>query len=512
MNRAWSSIVAGFLIIAAGQGAAQVVCLPIDRIEVTGVTLFAAKERGLWTKEFEGRCLGLPEFDALIQRVTLAYVDQGFILSRAYLPEQDLSDGSLTVTVVEGQLSEITVNGKVDPRWMGMIFPGQIGKPVNIRPIEQGLDQIKTMPRWQASMEFEPAADAGGSVLAVTAAAKKPWELKFTSNNRGTEQSGLWTSGVSGDVTNLAGLNDTLSFGVTHSLSPGPFSFGYAGDRNRSSNLSWKLPYGRHLVTASFNMSDYTLTIPGAISPIPTSGVTRVLALQSKSLLHRDQKTKTHLTLDLTRTQTQNYIFDVMIGASSRVITSLKATLSHERPLAGGDLSLSLWGEAGLSWFGAEQSARAQYLLFGTTASYERKFDTSAGAITWNSTLNAQGSGSDLYPSQMYSMGGASSVRGTRVALATGTSGENWRNEVSFAPKDANLGALGAPSVYAGLDLGWARGGLSGATSHAAGAVVGIKVQGEHSEFDLSWQEVVATSPGLQRPKGEAIMSFVLKY
>ncbi len=521
----WGHIFSATIGLALWPLTAQAACLPINSVELSGVTLFSPAESRGWVTPYEGRCLGLEDFDAILEQITLAYVDAGYVLSRAYLPEQNLADGSLDIDVVEGHLAAVTVNGRDDEasrRWMRQIFPGQIGQPVHIRRIEQGLDQIRTMPRWQASFEFDPGATPGDSVMKVSAETAKPIEFRFSANNNGSADSGDWILGMSGDVTNQLGLNETLSFGVTHSATLRPPQLGNGnGDYSRSANVDISIPYGRFTFDAGWSGSAYHLTIPGAQSDIPTDGDTSSFSFGTKYLLSRDQGSKTYLSMDLDRAANRNRVMGVQVDSSSRVLTSLRATLSHERTIWDGPFSGSLFVEHGLKLLGAEDAAAqaagqpdAQYLLAGFSASYSHGIDVPTGQLTWTSTMNGQVSTDRLYGSQQFSIGGASTVRGTRIALASGSSGVFWRNGLEYRFDAALPEFLGTPSVYAGLDLGkvFAQSAVGATGGSAVGSVFGVKLNSGALSFDASWQQVLAVSSGLQKPGGLAALSLEVTF
>ncbi|MBE8614380.1 hypothetical protein CYG68_18590 [Morganella morganii] len=59
----------------------------------------------------KGNCLTLSDIQALTDAITGDYLQRGFITSRAFLTEQDLSAGILSVAVTEGTQEAITLEG-----------------------------------------------------------------------------------------------------------------------------------------------------------------------------------------------------------------------------------------------------------------------------------------------------------------------------------------------------------------------------------------------------------------
>jgi hemolysin activation/secretion protein len=513
MPRALVFAASGLILLASfaqGQG----ICLPIEDVRVDDANILGTTTVDAIVAPYEGRCLDISVLDTILERLTLAYVDRGYILSRAYLPEQDLTDGQLLVKVVEGGLSEIRINRITQPLWSGVLFPGLIGKPVNIREIEQGLDQIEAMPRWEAQLEFDAGVQPGQSELDVAAATSKPYEVKVTTNNRGNEQTGEWNTALSGDFTNVMGMNDTWTWNVSRSVGPGPLSFGHLEDGNRSAGYEVTLPYGNWSWSFGYNWSDYRLTIPGAISPIVTDGWSRTQTLSTKYLTYRDQTTKEYFSATLKRSQNENFIADVSIDNSSRILTGLKLEYAVSTPMAGGSFDGSFYVEKGLPWFGAERvehqpagSPNAQYRLVGFSVDYARSLGEGGNDFRWTSTASGQYSPNRLYGGQNFSIGGVSTVRGSKIALASGSSGLLWRNELEYTLPQT---AFDSVALYGALDLGHvsAQPELDIRKATALGHAIGVKMRDDLFTLDLSYQKTLSVSKGLQQPDGQFFVEF----
>lgn len=512
--------IVGFALLSSQLGApglAAPTCLPIDRVRLNGTSVVPSQVLAQAVAPFEGRCLGLAEFDQILEAVTTTYVDHGYVLSRAYLPEQDLTTRQLQVAVVEGELVDVRINGRHNPRLERAAFPGQRGKPAHIRRVEQGLDQLEAMPRWGAQMEFAPGDQVGQSVLNVTAKTPKPFEFKLSSNNRGNDQPGRWITTAALDWTNMLGMADSWSLSYSKNLSPGPLSFGYQGDSSRSFSAEVKLPYGRWRYSANIGTSHNRLTIPGAIAPINTRGNSWNGSFTAQYLLHRNQTSKTHGALTLNHSASQNYIQNVLIKTSSRALTNLRLSVDHERPLWGGTLKGSLHVEKGVSWFKSENartmpagSPNAQYALLGLNADWRRSFDGTGAKTELSFTLSGQASHDRLYGGQQFSLGGASTVRGTRISLANGSSGVLLRSEATIAPTALDGSLFKGSAVYGALDMGRIAGQprIGVKPAYAVGGAIGLKAQiGKKVDLDVSYQRILARSSRLQSPKGEVFVS-----
>nr|BFE90605.1 hypothetical protein GCM10020185_11410 [Pseudomonas brassicacearum subsp. brassicacearum] len=133
-------------------------CFPIKTLELKGADSLSAGEREQLLKPYIGQCLGVPQLNELLKVITDHYIEKGLVTSRAYLPQQDLSSGHLQVLVVEGRLEGLkgAEDSKLSDRELAMAFPGATGELVNLREIEQMVDQLNRLPSNQAKMELTP--------------------------------------------------------------------------------------------------------------------------------------------------------------------------------------------------------------------------------------------------------------------------------------------------------------------------------------------------------------------
>ncbi|MGB0960922.1 MAG: ShlB/FhaC/HecB family hemolysin secretion/activation protein [Halocynthiibacter sp.] len=522
-----SGLVAGLAL--ALPVSAQLSCIQIDKVDLKGVTLLKAETLSNRLSQFEGQCLGLGEINGVLQQVTDAYIDASYVTSRAYLPEQDLSDGVLEVRVVEGQLSRIDLNNRKNKRWERQAFPGLVGKPVNLRNVEQGLDNIRLMRTYQAEMELEPGADAGDTVLNVTAKSKRPWTFNLSSDNHGLEDAdpgksaatGKYNTSVSASYDHLLGLNETWTLAANRSASHHPLNV-YSSDSNtRGYSLGVSAPFGLWNLSAKKGWSFYDTTIPGALTPIASAGWTETIDLSATRLLARDQAQKTYLDVALSRRENENSLAGVTINASSRVLTVGSLGLRHERPMFGGQFHGSVSMEQGLKAFGAEDvNARpvgqpnAQFRRYIFDAKWDRLIKVKTGRLQFKTNLHAQVSEDRLYSTQQMFLGGASSVRGTKAGVVSGNTGAYLRNDLAWTLPYVPAKAVGNLQFYGALDMGRIKAqpqfGIAGGS--VTGGAIGVRTTGGKFSIDASYAKMIDVPTGLIKPKGALFLSLGMTF
>ena len=95
------------------------------------------------------RELTLSELRAMAARIASHYRAQGYFLAQAYLPPQDIQDGTVTIAVLEGQYGKVTLRNQSDlsDRLANGLLAGlHSGYRVAIAPLESRLLLLSDLP------------------------------------------------------------------------------------------------------------------------------------------------------------------------------------------------------------------------------------------------------------------------------------------------------------------------------------------------------------------------------
>jgi len=487
-------------------------CIQIDRITIEGITLLSQPSVSALTHPYYGKCLGLAELNDILKQVTFLYVESGFITSRAYLPEQDLSDGNLQIVVVEGSLRGIIMDGEPASyhSQIATAFPGLVGKPVNLRDTEQGLDQINRLKSRAATTELSPGEELGDTTLLVAVERTKPWSITLGANNLGGQSTGEYQSKIDISFDDLLGLNEQWSFGYQRSMGKHPLWFSEQRPNSDTFSGGVSVPFGYWTFGLNGSWNEYRSEIQGNAARINTSGRSRSLEFDASRVIHRDQVSKTTVTGSLSWKSTESYILGSLVEVSSRNLSVANLGLSHSRQLLGGQLSVSGTYSRGLAILGAFDDASAapgspkgQFNKFSTNLSYVKPFELGQFAAVYNGSVSGQWSPDLMFGSEQMSLGGLSSVRGVRESLLSGNNAVTMRNELSLRFPDipnAELAqVLGRFEPYVALDIGHvfeqADHGIAGGT--LSGFAVGLRNSQGALNFDLSYSDLISAPAAL---------------
>ncbi|MBC3258277.1 ShlB/FhaC/HecB family hemolysin secretion/activation protein [Pseudomonas paralactis] len=414
-------------------------CFPIKTIELKGADSLPAPDRERLLKPYIGQCLGVSQLNELLKVITDYYLGKGRVTSRAYLPQQDLSTGHLQVLVVEGKLEALrsAEGSTVTDRELAMAFPGKVGEALNLREIEQLVDQLNRLPSKQAQMELTPGKQIGGSDVVVKNTAQKPWRASLSRNNDGQKSTGeqQWGAGLEWDSP--LGLGDQLMLRGGHDA---------ISDHQKTSKntmLYYNLPWGWWNFSYTYSESDYrTYGVTDGFK-YKQDGDNQNHQLRAERVIHRDDVSKTSVNVGLAHLRTNNYILDVRTAPSSNRLSELQMGINHGRRIGSAFVNLDLGMQSGIGLLDAQaqderdpagrRQPNARYRKYTATVSYLQPFSLWGESFSFSSLATGQRSEDPLFSPQRMSLGGSASVRGFKDQLLTGDSGGYWRNEVRWA-------------------------------------------------------------------------------
>ena len=160
-----------------------------------------------------GRCLGAAGINLSMKRIQNAIVARGYVTTRILAEPQDLNAGTLRLTLVPGRIRNIRFAEDSSSRatlWNAM--PANPGDLLNLRDIEQALENFKRVPTSEADIQIVPAegdhAQPGESDVLIHWKQKLPLRLSLSLDDSGSESTGKYQGNVALSLDHLLTLND----------------------------------------------------------------------------------------------------------------------------------------------------------------------------------------------------------------------------------------------------------------------------------------------------------------
>lgn len=145
-----------------------------------------------------GKCLGTRGIHLLMTQMQNRLVDAGLITTRVLAPSQELTSGVLRLVILMGKVGNIrfaeSSNREIN---LATVVPIASGDLVDVRDLEQGVENLQRLPGTEAQFRLLPGSEPGESVIVVDWQQEKPWRLSLTLDDAGSKQTGmLITSGL----------------------------------------------------------------------------------------------------------------------------------------------------------------------------------------------------------------------------------------------------------------------------------------------------------------------------
>lgn len=465
-------------------------CRQIDELVIDGGERLRQRTVRDLSARFVGRCLGVAEIEQILAGITADYIEQGYITTRAYLPAQDLGSGRLSIVVVEGVIESYQLEGE-DARkiFVPGAFPGAPGDRLNLRDLEQGIDQINRLAANQATMEVRPGSKSGQSIVVVRNRRSLPAHLFMGYDNMGSESTGKHAYALTATIDSPLGLNERWM--VTRRRSQ-PND----GEHNSGSDaFDFWVPVGNWSLGVNVSRSTYVNVLQLASgNKMHTNGETRTQSLTVDRLAYRDQASKLTVFARVSLQDARNYMMRQLLEVNSRKLATAEFGANGFLLAGGGVINAQLVYARGLRTLGALEdpddidpdAPRAQFKKINLDLGYSRALAIGELSLNWSSQLSYQYARRPLYGSQQIQIGGIGSVRGFMRNSIAGDRGYYWRNELAWPWQAAFAGESWRGRLYAAYDTGSVRGIASG-TAHGqlAGATVGLSAQWRGAAWEL---------------------------
>ena len=102
----------------------------------------------------EHQSYGVETINTLLQELNTALLDRGYVTSKVYMEPQNIGSGTLRLSLLVGTVEEIQFKGVAGNYTNAIAF--HKGHILNIRKIEQTVDNLNTVPHQKATVQLQP--------------------------------------------------------------------------------------------------------------------------------------------------------------------------------------------------------------------------------------------------------------------------------------------------------------------------------------------------------------------
>ncbi|MBE7383375.1 MAG: ShlB/FhaC/HecB family hemolysin secretion/activation protein [Leptolyngbya sp. SIO1E4] len=398
------------------------VTVPVTQIEVIGSTVFTATDFEPLVSPLEGRDASINELQALAEAITQLYFDQGYLTSRAVLSEQEVTDGTIQIQVIEGTISDIQIEGnqQTNTGYLKRRLALGTGTPAQLGAIEDQLRLLQLNPLFDSvAGTLLPGEGTGETILQVTVDEAKPFNADLSVDNYSPPSIGDVRTGVALSYRNLTGWGDQISVAYSRSTTGGSNLY----------DLGYRIPLnameGTLQLRALFSDSTQTQT------DLEIDGYSEFYEVSFRQPLIRTPREEFALSLGFAYREGQTFLFDSPfpfgIGPDDNGISRtsvIKFGQDYIKRDLSGAWALQSQFSFGTGLFNATQNAGStpDGQFFSWLGQFQR-----VQRLGVNNLLIVQGSAqftpNSLLASEQFVIGGGQSLRGFRQNVRSGDNG-----------------------------------------------------------------------------------------
>jgi hemolysin activation/secretion protein len=215
---------------------AENVKLILRGVRIEGSTVYSFEELAALYQDLVGREITLAQVYEIAQRITTRYGNDGYVISRAIVPPQQLSPGGAIVRlqVVEGYVDKVEWPAALSKyRDFFTAYTAKIvaNRPTNIRTIERYLLLAGDLPGLKFKNSLKPSATGTGAATLVVEVVEKPIDAFARVDNRGTRARGPEELYTSVTANNLLRMHEAFTVAYASAFQPRELQYYYGSYR-----------------------------------------------------------------------------------------------------------------------------------------------------------------------------------------------------------------------------------------------------------------------------------------
>ncbi len=433
----------------------------------------------------QGKTLSLAELDALATRLTRHYRASGYFVARAYIPAQEMSTGTLTIRIVEGNYGNFVLNNQslVQSKIMqGLLDDIKDRDIVSLDTLERAMLIINDTPGAKVvQADVMPGEKVGTSDFAVSTVTTSAADGYVLLDNYGSAHTGKERLSFNADWNSPSGRGDRLS--------------GSGMITRNSGLLNGRLAYSALVssdgsrLEAALSRTNYKLG--GVYAALDASGTANGADLNWTKPLKRTRNDSIELGLGFAYKDLKDDVASTNTQVGKR-LTSLSGSIAQRR-------EHTLLGLAGLSQTSAsltlgnlrfkDAAAQALDALGANTQGSYAKLNAAASRISLlsgktrlSTSIKAQFalSNKGLDGAERMSVSGASGVAAYPTGELSGDHAVLMRADLAHSIVNSNTMQVSG-SVFA--DYGWAKSISNNAASETSRKLsdLGLALSGQAS-------------------------------
>lgn len=417
-----------------------------NRFIFQGNTLFTDEQLQAVVSDYIGKPISVGELLQLEEAITQLYVNEGYLNSGATIAstgaEIDPSDAEITFQIIEGKVSAIEITGadRLEKYIRNRVTPATKGV-LREQNIQEALRWLQIDPLIRGiNVQLRPGEDAGQVILSLTVEPAKSLAVEVFANNNSSPSTGTFERGATAAYRNVSGLGDIFSLTYRNSTGSNVIGGNYSVPINtKNGTIGVSFTYGDNditeepfnLIALNTNAIQYEVSYRQPIHRKVSDELIQEFALGAT--LSRLESNESLLGLPFPLTEGA----DATGQTNSTVLRLFQEFANRDR---NSSIILRSQFNIGLpiSTRNADLFGDGTFFAWRGQALHAHQFSK----FTWVNRGGIQLADGPVIPSEQFSLGGVSTVRGYRQDGVTRDSGLFASSELRIPLVSGSAGTL----------------------------------------------------------------------
>lgn len=297
---------------------ADKVTFTLKAITLQGVTALPQDAlASIWQRDLD-TTISVARLFEIVNAITNEYARAGYALSFALLPEQDITEGTVRIAVVEGFVDEVTLDGATAQGTSALSLGGQLAtqierlkasRPLKTADLERALLLLNDLPGITARAVFAASKTTPNASSMTLKIERDSISGMADTNNRMSDALGNWRAGGTLSLNGLIGDILGLRLSAYRALDSGSFAFGAVS------------------LSQPISTDGLMLALDASLSrDVPLEGVLKSIDFEGES-----QTAALTLSWPLIRSRPENLTLSAGLRASNTESQTLGTTLTQDR-------------------------------------------------------------------------------------------------------------------------------------------------------------------------------------
>jgi hemolysin activation/secretion protein len=216
----------------------------VSILKISGAQAYSAETLLAVTGFKPGSELTLSALRSMAQKIADYYHRNGYFVAQAYLPVQEVKEGEVTITVIEGQYGQLVLHNRSnlsDDLAHQMLNGLHSDDLIAAAPLERSLLSLSDLPGIKVQSTLIPASIPGHSDLIVDILSSPRITGSIDADNAGNRYTGENRIGATLNLNNPAGQGDQATLRALTSISG--LNYGRATYQSQFGNLKAGIAY-----------------------------------------------------------------------------------------------------------------------------------------------------------------------------------------------------------------------------------------------------------------------------